>query len=259
MINLFKDKILIFIMMFCTSEPRDDGFGGQFQNILWDILYSETNGYKYVFIPPKKIEHNYFNELTYMERLINYMNINDEYNIDRLTHSERALININNRQRIYDEIQNNMELYHSSDVFNKFQSHFYINKKTPYDSNYFHVAVHIRRSNKCDVGDWGVKTPNTYYLKMINTIRDDFKDKKLKFHIYSQGDEANFAILVAPDTVFHLNEDILDTFNGMVFADVLTTSTSSFSYVAALLSKAIIYHQPFWHKPLSKWRVIEET
>jgi hypothetical protein len=244
--------------MYCTSEARDDGFGAQFQNIVWDILYSENNGYKYVFIPPKKIEHNYLNESNYMERLINYMNIKDEYSIDKLTDSERTSINIIKRDRVYDEIQNNMELYHSSPVFERLQNRFFLNKNSPYDSIYFHVSVHIRRSNKCDVGDWGTTTPNEYYLKMINKVRDDFKDKKLMFHIYSQGDQSNFSILVAPDTVFHLNEDILDTFNGMVFANILTTSTSSFSYVAALLSKGIIYHQPFWHKPLSKWRIVEK-
>jgi hypothetical protein len=244
-------------MMFCTSEPRDDGFGGQFQNILWDILYSETNGYKYVFIPPKKIDHNYTNNSNYIRRLIDYMSVEERYGIHTIPVDTPLHINI--RSYIYEVIQNNMELYHSGPIFERYQSDFFSSKKTPYDSKYFHVAVHIRRFNKCDVGDWGAKTPNTYYLKMINKVRDDFKDKKIKIHIYSQGDEANFSILVAPDTVFHLNEDILDTFNGMVFADVLTTTTSSFSYVAALLSKGIIYHQPFWHKPLSKWRVIEET
>jgi hypothetical protein len=243
--------------MFCTSEPRDDGFGGHFQNILWDILYSETKGYKYVFTPPKKIDHNYTNDSNYIQRLINYINVEERYGIHTIPNDTPLHINI--RSSIYEEIQSNMELYHSGSIFERYQSDFFLNKKSPYDTQNFHVAVHIRRFNKCDLGDWGTITPDTYYLKMINKIRDDFKDKSLKFHIYSQGDEANFSLFLAPDTVFHLNEDILDTFNGMVFADVLTTTTSSLSYVAALLSKGIIYHQPFWHKPLAKWRIIEKN
>jgi|LauGreDrversion4_2_1035121.scaffolds.fasta_scaffold78150_2 hypothetical protein len=243
--------------MFCTSEPRDDGFGGHFQNILWDILYSETNGYNYVFIPPKKIDHNYTNDSNYIQRLINYMSVEERYGIQNIPTDTPLHINI--RSSIYEEIQSNMELYHSGSIFERYQSDFFSNKKSPYDPQHFHVAVHIRRFNKCDLGDWGTITPDTYYLKMINKVRDDFKDKPLKFHIYSQGDESNFSLFVAPDTVFHLNEDILHTFNGMVFADVLTTTTSSLSYVAALLSKGIIYHQPFWHKPLAKWRIIEKN
>ena len=242
--------------MYCTSEPRDDGFGAQFQNILWDILYSENNELKYVFTPPKKIDHNYTNDSNYIQRIINYMNIEEKYGIQNVP--TNTPLHINLRGQIYNEIQDNMDRYHSGPIFEDFQSNFYLNKKSPYDPQHFHVAVHIRRSNKCDLGDWGTITPDTYYLKMINQVRDDFKEKPLKFHIYSQGYEANFSLFIAPDTVFHLNEDILDTFNGLVFADVLTTTTSSFSYVAALLSNGIIYHQPFWHKPLAKWRIVDK-
>jgi hypothetical protein len=241
--------------MFCTSDPRDDGFGAQFQNIVWDILYSENNGYKYVFVPPKKIDHNYTNDPNFVQRLINYMNVEERYSIKTIPTDTPLHINL--RSYLYEEIQNNMELYHSGSIFEDFQSNFYLNKENPYNSEYFHVAIHIRRSNKCDIGDWGTITPDTYYLKMINQVRNDFKDKPLKFHIYSQGDEANFSLFVAPDTVFHLNEDILDTFSGLIFADVLTTTTSSFSYIAALLSRGHIYHQSFWHKPLSKWKLVD--
>lgn len=242
--------------MFCTSEPREDGFGAQFQNILWDILYSEKNGLKYVCIPPKKIDHNYTNDSNYIQRLIDYMNVEERYGIQNVP--TNTPLHINLRGQLYNKIQANMELYHSGSIFERYQSDFFLNKKSPYDLQHFHVAVHIRRFNKCDLGDWGTITPDTYYLKMIRQVRDDFKEKPLKFHIYSQGDEANFSLFVAPDTVFHLNEDILDTFNGMVFADILTSTTSSLSYVAALLSKGIIYHQPFWHKPLAKWRIVEK-
>jgi hypothetical protein len=52
---------------------------------------------------------------------------------------------------------------------------------------------------------------------------------------------------------FHLNENMFDTFTGLVAADILVTSRSSFSYTAAILSDGIIYYQPFWHPPGEKW------
>jgi len=55
-----------------------------------------------------------------------------------------------------------------------------------------------------------------------------------------------------------LNGDLEKTFHDMVTAKVLVTSKSSLSYAAALLSVNAIYYIPFWMKPLSRWRVIEE-
>ena len=53
----------------------------------------------------------------------------------------------------------------------------------------------------------------------------------------------------------HLNESVEDAFNGLVFADALVTSASSFSYVAAMLTDGVVYYKHFWHKPSMKWIV----
>ena len=243
--------------MYCTSEPREDGFGGQFQNILWDILYSENNNLQYVFIQPKVVEHNYSNNPIFIDTLVDYMNVKPTYGIDNFNKESQISIHVNNRGHLYHEIEKNIDRYHSGKVFEKFQSLFFSNKQSPYDINKFNVAIHIRRQNQCDMGDIErSSTTDLYHLKIINRIRLDFKEKNPLFHIYSQGDKAAFNMYEADDTILHLNEDLLNTFNGMVFADILTTTTSSFSYVAALLSKGIIYYQPFWHKPLNKWIVL---
>ena len=38
------------------------------------------------------------------------------------------------------------------------------------------------------------------------------------------------------NVILHFNENIVDTFTGMVFADILIMSRNSFSYTAALIS-----------------------
>ena len=61
-----------------TSRPRNDGFGAQFQNIIFDILYTyaNSNSNTYVFPGIDSFEHNYNNEPGYTNRLIRYMNLN---------------------------------------------------------------------------------------------------------------------------------------------------------------------------------------
>ena len=99
-------------------------------------------------------------------------------------------------------------------------------------------------------------TPLEYYINIIHRIYKDNVNKNIKFHIYSQGKIEDFQGIVdltQYNIEFHLNEFVLDTFNAMIFADVLAISKSSFSYVAGLLSNGIIYYKPFWHGPLSNW------
>jgi hypothetical protein len=57
-----------------------------------------------------------------------------------------------------------------------------------------------------------------------------------------------------------INGDPIKALEGMCTADVLIMSRSSFSYVAAILSKQgiIIYH-PFWHSPLPEWVIATEN
>jgi hypothetical protein len=245
-------------MIYYTNYHRDDGFGAQFQNIIWDILYSENNGYKFVYRGIKELNcHNYNNETDYLQKIEKYININKHYaSINNISENDMVFSHI--RKYLYNEIETAMDYYHNSDSFKKLQQIFFSDKKNPFDLDHIHVAVHIRRVNVYDKDDCRELTPLEYYLNVMNTVRRDYKDtgKPILFHIYSQGDREHFRILEASDVKFHLNEYLLDTFSGMVFADVLCTSTSSLSYTAALLTHGTVYYQAyrFWHPPLSKWR-----
>jgi hypothetical protein len=87
----------------------------------------------------------------------------------------------------------------------------------------------------------------------MNDIRNKYKDKDILFNIYSQGDITNFTDLSNNDVMFYINYDIIETFKGLVSAEVLVTSPSSLSYVAALISDGEIYYKKFWHNPRNKW------
>jgi hypothetical protein len=95
-----------------------------------------------------------------------------------------------------------------------------------------------------------------------STYPADTTKRPLKFHIYSQTTETDTETVFREkyltennnnDTELHLNGDVLPAFDGMVFADALICSGSSFSYCAALLSNGVIYYKRFWHRPADFW------
>jgi hypothetical protein len=89
----------------------------------------------------------------------------------------------------------------------------------------------------------------------MNLIREKYKNtnQEILFHIYSQGQLAQFEELIDNDVKFYLNYDIVETFIGLVSSNILIISPSSFSYAAALISDGEIYYKKFWHNPKKNW------
>lgn len=231
-------------MSIFTNTPRSDGFGAQFQDILWALLYTENTGNIFKFTEPTSFEHNYLKDSNFNKTLVEYMcfnNYNPQGNIDRvISHHET-----------YSIIQSKLDYFLKSKSFLNYKNNFFLNKINPYDDKFTNVAVHVRRHNKEDNRIQGTDTPDSYYLNIINNIRNN--NSNCRFHIYSQGDSDNFSCYLAEDTILHLDEPVIDTFNGLIFADKLVTSASSFSYVAAMLTDGEVYYKTFWHTPSKKW------
>jgi FkbM family methyltransferase len=158
----------------------------------------------------------------------------------------------------YAAIEADMEGYFQSAAFRRFKERFLAGKTRRFDTTRMHVAVHIRRLGHFETEQGRFRegthdVPNSEYLSIMNRIRSEYPGREIEFHVYSQGQVENFSELASEQTTFHLNEKILDTFTDMIFADVLVTCRSSFSYTAALLSDNTIYYMPFWHPPRAHW------
>lgn len=231
-----------------TTVDRDDGFGAQIQNIIIDLLVTENRGDKYVFPDIKAIAHNYDDNASFVLSIISYINLKGHYILPENT----TLIKYNGIE-LYREFENNINYYLKTESYNTLRDVFFSNKQTPYNSEYFNIAVHVRRPNIHDNRLEGADTPDSYYLNIINTLRSTYTDKPLKFHIYSQGKPEDFGAYLNDDTFLHINDSVTDTFTGLLFGDVLVTSASSFSYAAALLTRGIVYYKRFWHAPASNW------
>jgi hypothetical protein len=243
------------IPRYSSYGKRNDGFGAQFQNIIEAIIVSETEGSEYVHNPIEQIEHNYNNDPSFIDNIEKLMNIKGNYKTIDVDVSSND-VEILNMQRLYGVFESNIDYYLQSDSCKKYKKIFWSNKDVPFFKNdYTNVAVHIRRPNRHDNRIDGSDTPDAYYIYVMNHIINSHPDKKILFHIYSQGDINHFKVYsdIFPNVVFHLNEDVCSTFTGLVGSDILVMSRSSFSYAAALIHDGIVYYCPFWHINSLKW------
>jgi hypothetical protein len=238
-------------MIYNSCNDRGDGFGAQFQEIICSIVISEYKNEKYIHFPIKKIEHNYDNDPNFLLNIEKLMNL-VSYKISENNYSN---INYLKMHETYIEFDKNINIYVNSLSMINLKKTFRKNKQKYFSDDYINVAIHIRRLNIDDNRIEGTNTPDSYYINIISIIRKKYinNDKKLKFHIFSQGEISSFDCYINNDVIFHINSDIFSTFTMMVYADILVMSASSFSYSAALLSDGIIYYHHFWHIPCDKW------
>lgn len=239
-----------------TTIEMSDGFGAQYQKIIQTYIYCKIHNLNFAYSPIKEIEHNYYNDKEYINNLEktmnlknNIINVASDMNVERLDFGKIV--------REYSD--SNIDKCCENEHMKFIKDCFWENKNRDYFNNdKLNVAIHIRRANLHDKGRAGerVTTHNSYYLNIMNTIRKKYENNKnVLFHIYSQGDVSKFMDLANSDVKFYLNYDIVESFIGMVAADILVISPSSFSYVAALISDGEIYYKNFWHNPRKNWIV----
>lgn len=240
--------------MYFTVEERTDGFGAQFQTMICSILILENSENQYIHTPIKSMEHNYDNDTEFISKVENCMNL--------INYNKSLYINdINDIHAlsicfIINTFDSNINTYLNPDYqpLKNIKKCFWENKnKNFFNNNKLNVSVHIRRPNSNDDRIDGADTSLSYYFNIINIIKQKYHDKDLLFHIYSQNEINDYNDFDKTNLVFHLNENLFDTFIGLVAADILITSRSSFSYSASILSDGEIYYQPFWHPPGDKW------
>jgi len=302
--------------MIVSNPIRSDGFGAQFQTIIYSIVVAELENKSFVYSPFHSMEHNYDNDPKFLEKMESFINIMQHYpklpheeseqeapetqatpieqrdipdqqnpekmesfinimqHYPKLPHEEseqeapetqatpieqRDILDQQNLIYCYGHIasifESRLEECLKTNSFQKIKQIFRQNKKFPFfQNNKTNIAVHIRRPNIHDNRKDGADTLDEYYLKTIEIIQQKYIENDLLFHIYSQGIEEDFVSIYGnKDIEYHINENIFDTFSGLVFADILIMSRSSFSYAAALLSDGEIYYQHFWHPAAKHW------
>jgi len=256
----------MFLIMNITITERDDGFGAQFQHIIFGIIYAQMNGFTYIHKPITRMAHNYENDPHFIEKIEDFLNIRKHYKTTAdVSHVESVGfwplyhfitgVEDSNKERFHYCLKND------NGAIEKIKRIFFENKTNPYDSSVKNVAVHIRRPNIGDDRLEGADTPDEYYLNLMEHVRQTTRGEIL-FHIYSQNTLDSEKYRGLPYLVFHIDDTVTNTFLGLVFADVLIASKSALSYCAGLLTNGTVYTMKYVSElnPLKEdWNVCSPT
>ena len=237
-----------------TNPARADGFGVQYFTIICSILYAEMENKPFCYTPFYTMEHNYDGDPDFLKKKEWLVNLLEYYPVN----FDKDLQASAGEYIWYFKLR--LHTCAKSPALKKIKQIFRANKKRSqyFDERFFNIAVHIRRHNAHDCMVKGTDTPDQVYVEIIERLREKYADQNPLFHLYSQGNEAEFReIYKGDDLVFHIGESIEATFTAFVLADLLVTSRSTFSYTAALLSDGIVYYMSFWYPPFRSWQKIE--
>ena len=160
---------------------------------------------------------------------------------------------------IQTSLYRNEQVFHNprwlSSIHSTVQGNIHIRGK-----RYEHVtAVHIRRGDvdPCMKGaEFYRYCPNQHYLEIIAK----YVPKESHIQIYSEAQSYENFTDFAECCSMELDKDLGETWLGMMTADLLILSRSSFSYVPALLNvnpNVQVIYTPFWHTMLPNWTTVD--
>lgn len=249
-----------------TNDLRGDGFGAQYQSILWSIIFAEVNGHTFFYSNIETMNNGLHTDTKFIEDAVKCMNVKGNYpdvhDVAKVAPPHDLTVYALKWPYFYKEIEHDMERFHSSESFTRVKNLFYKGKESPFDDKHFHVAVHIRKLVKYDkVFETDTRSlDDSYYINCMEAIQHTYsktQNKPILFHMYSVGNEEEFTMYKKFPIQFHLEDDTFESFIGMVFADMLVICPSSMSYTAGLLSNGIVIYKPFWHPPRMSWLTLE--
>ena len=125
-----------------------------------------------------------------------------------------------------------------------------------YEPEHFNIAIHVRRGDiMTDAKNENLTMrylSNDYFEKVLQQTVERFaktQDKPIHIYFFSQGRPEDFKEFEHYENLhWCMDMGARESFLHMVYADVLVTSKSSFSYKPALLNQGIkICPENFWH------------
>ena len=123
-----------------TNRYRLDGFGAQFQNIIYDVIYAELQNQEFFYTPFQGMDHNYEGDPDFLEKkewLINF--------ISNFPLSSTILSAYNPlRLHVYRYIESHLKEFSRSKALKKIKAVFRANKhrENYFEPGHLHVAVH---------------------------------------------------------------------------------------------------------------------
>lgn len=267
-----------------TAIPNPGaGIGHQMANWIAGYWFTQQFGLQFAHIPFSRTKWESFLGFGENEKKIDFLLDNgykkirlplfNEFNENEINLQKKIIDSYSNKKIVFVGEQD--QFYQNQfEIINHIQEKFHTapsrnQDKLIYNPNNFNIAIHVRRGdiiigqeNKNDnlLMRW---QGNEYFVKVLENILTDIEtNKPIYIYLFSQGVESDFLEFTKfKNITLCLDMNAQDSFLHMVFADVLITSKSSFSYKPALLNKNTkVCPKDFWHGyPITKdWIMVNE-
>ena len=233
------------------SKLRKDRSGAQILDMLYCYSFSLAHNFNYqgAWFYYKKMrdrEKSYLPETT---RLCNFLGLPEP-----LVNGDKNILNKIIPEEDYSPKNNYDEIF--NDDFKKIL----IDKNKPnlkpikQNNNDFIVALHIRRGDVKKDNKWSFRyTQNSYYLKIIDDIKNNHNNAKIYVFSESKSQES-FDDFTKLGCIMKLDTDLVEAWNYFIQADILVLASSAFSIVPAIYNQnKVIYVWNKYFQPLKGW------
>lgn len=271
---------------YVTNKILDHGLGSRILkliNVIGYVSYLNKNGgdYEFVYTPfsyegfGEDFHHNqlhmYYHKLISNQRL-EYIELCRRWD-DMLKYNGKTIYNLENFNNLIllihpqlgdttygASITEDQEFERFNEtrlIRNKIKQDFNLN--APKKQDYIDIAVHIRRG---DVGPYFADRwiDDSYYLEVINKLKEKYNGKNYKITIYTQ--RRNFNPYFYNGYEISYDDETLDNeiWKKLIFSDVLVLGRSAYSYSAGILCDGLVIYprDKFFHPKLNDWKLVEE-
>lgn len=279
--NNYKNNQLNF---YSAMPNPGAGIGHQMANWIAGHWFSKQFGLNYAYSPFSSNQWDSFlgfgqNEIAVSELLkVGYKKVRlplfDEYNSSEVDLQKRIIKSYSNKKVIFITEQD--QEYHDQFGVAEYMRQKFYNASARnkdqlfFDKKFLNISIHLRRGDII-IGKQN-KNPNLllrwqgneYFVNVLRNVLANLKtDKPIAIYLFSQGKIEDFRHFNQFENIeFCLDVCPIISFLHMVFADVLITSKSSFSYKPALLNKNLkVCPKEFWHgyPNTNDWVMADET
>lgn len=117
------------------------------------------------------------------------------------------------------------------------------------------AAIHLRRGDVSASRHAGRYVEDDLVLRQVERLRRAVAPlgRTLTINLYSEGRAEDFRAFADAGCRLHVSEDPFEAFHNMVIADILMIAPSTFSHVAAMLSRGIVLDRRPVYPPYSDW------
>ncbi|MBP6054918.1 MAG: hypothetical protein KA527_04700 [Cytophagaceae bacterium] len=283
---LIKEKSSNYSVNYYTAAPNiGAGIGHQIANWIAGYWFAKKFGLKYAHSPFSVAIWDVFLGFGQNEPIVNdlikvgykvvKLPLFDEFNSAEMVLQEKIIASYSGQKVIFKAEQD--QGYHDQfGVMDALKLKFFnsparLNDRLIYDDKFLNIAIHIRRGDISEGQEnrnpnllirW---QSNEYFYNVLKNVLASIKPypKPVAIYLFSQGNDDDFSEFKQFENIhFCLEFNAMDSFLHLVYADILITSKSSFSYKPALLNNGIkISPKDFWHgyPNLTNWIIADES